>query len=133
MSDKRPNNQLVLAFAEVSRSEAPRDSEEGTESLVAKREAESPAREQLMEEVCGRKNCQQALARVKSNKGSAGVDGMTVEQLPAYLKQHWPAIREQLLRGTYKPQPVKRVEIPDRKSTRLNSSHSRASRMPSSA
>jgi RNA-directed DNA polymerase len=65
-----------------------------------------------MEEVCGRKNCQQALARVKSNKGSAGVDGMTVEQLPAYLKQHWPTIREQLLLGTYKPQPVKRVEIP---------------------
>ena len=113
MSDKRPNNQLVLAFAEVSRSEAPRDSEGGTEPTVAKREAESPASsEQLMEEVCGRKNCQQALARVKSNKGSAGVDGMTVEQLPAYLKQHWPAIREQLLRGTYKPQPVKRVEIP---------------------
>ena len=112
MSDKRPNNQLVLAFAEVSRSEAPRDSVAGTESFAAKREAESPAREQLMEEVCGRKNCQQALARVKRNKGSAGVDGMTVEQLPAYLKQHWPAIREQLLRGTYKPQPVKRVEIP---------------------
>ena len=112
MSDKRPNNQLVLAFAEVSRSEAPRDSVAGTESFAAKREAESPAREQLMEEVCGRKNCQQALARVKRNKGSAGVDGMTVEQLPVYLKQHWPAIREQLLRGTYKPQPVKRVEIP---------------------
>lgn len=113
MNDKRPNNQLVLAFAEVSRSEAPRDSVAGTESFAAKREAESPASsEQLMEEVCGRKNCQQALARVKRNKGSAGVDGMTVEQLPAYLKQHWPAIREQLLRGTYKPQPVKRVEIP---------------------
>ena len=113
MSDKRPNNQLVLAFAEVSRSEAPRDSVGGTESFVVKREAESPASsEQLMEEVCGRKNCRQALARVKRNKGSAGVDGMTVEQLPAYLKQHWPAIREQLLRGTYKPQPVKRVEIP---------------------
>lgn len=112
MSDKQPNNQLVLAFAEVSRSEAPRDSVAGTESFAAKREAESPAREQLMEEVCGRKNCQQALARVKRNKGSAGIDGMTVEQLPAYLKQHWPAIREQLLRGTYKPQPVKRLEIP---------------------
>jgi RNA-directed DNA polymerase len=113
MNDKRPNNQLVLAFAEVSRSEAPRESGEGTESFAAKREAESPASsEQLMEEVCGRKNCQQALARVKSNKGSAGTDGMTIEQLPAYLKQHWPAIREQLLRGTYKPQPVKRVEIP---------------------
>lgn len=112
MNDKRPNNQLVLAFAEVSRSEAPRDSVAGTESFGAKREAESPANEQLMEEVCGRQNCRQALARVKRNKGSAGVDGMTVEQLPAYLKQHWPAIREQLLRGTYKPQPVKRVEIP---------------------
>src|SRR5437667_3035875 len=113
MSDKRPNNQLVLAFAEVSRSEAPRDSVAGTESFAAKREAESPASsEQLMEEVCGRKNCQQALARVKANKGSAGIDGMTVERLPVYLKQHWPTIREQLLRGTYQPQPVKRVEIP---------------------
>jgi RNA-directed DNA polymerase len=49
---------------------------------------------------------------VKSNKGSAGIDGMTVEQLPEHLKEHWPAIREQLLAGTYKPQPVKRVEIP---------------------
>jgi RNA-directed DNA polymerase len=113
MSDKRQKNQLVLAFTEMSRSEAPRDSAEGTETLMAKREAESTAiSEQLMEEVCGRKNCQQALARVKSNKGSAGIDGMTVEQLPAYLKQHWPTIREQLLSGTYKPQAVKRVEIP---------------------
>src|SRR5215218_9592296 len=113
MSDKRPKNQLELAFAEMSRSEAPRDSGEGTETLMPKREAESTASsEQLMEEVCGRKNCQQALARVKSNKGSAGIDGMTVEQLPDYLKQQWPIIREQLLCGTYKPQPVKRVEIP---------------------
>ena len=113
MSDKRQKNQLELAFAEMSRSEAPRDSGEGTETLMAKREAESTASsEQLMEEVCGRKNCQQALARVKSNKGSAGIDGMTVEQLPDYLKQQWPIIREQLLCGTYKPQPVKRVEIP---------------------
>jgi len=80
---------------------------------MAKREAESTANsEQLMEAVCGRKNCQQALARVKSNKGSAGIDGMTVEQLPDYLKQHWPIIRERLLRGSYKPQAVKRVEIP---------------------
>jgi RNA-directed DNA polymerase len=66
----------------------------------------------LMEEVCERENCKQALKRVKANKGSAGVDGMTVQQLPEYLKQHWPAIREQLLSGTYKPQPVRRVEIP---------------------
>jgi RNA-directed DNA polymerase len=49
---------------------------------------------------------------VKANKGGAGVDGMTVHELPEFLKQHWPTIREQLLSGTYKPQPVKRVEIP---------------------
>ena len=67
---------------------------------------------QLMEEVRERENCKQALARVKANKGSPGVDGMTVEELPGYLKQHWPTIREQLMSGTYKPQPVKRVEIP---------------------
>src|ERR1044071_8716154 len=113
MSEKRQKNQLVLAFAEMSRSEAPRDSAEGTETLMAKRKAESMAiSKQLMEAVCERKNCKQALARVKRNKGSAGIDGMTVEQLPAYLKQHWLTIRAQLLSGTYKPQPVKRVEIP---------------------
>jgi RNA-directed DNA polymerase len=75
---------------------------------------ESPANndDQLMEVVCERENCLQAYKRVKSNKGSPGIDGMTVEELPGYLKEHWPAIREQLLCGTYKPQPVKRVEIP---------------------
>jgi RNA-directed DNA polymerase len=113
MSDKRQKNQLVLAFLDESRSEAPRVSTKGTESLTVKRGTESPAiGEQLMEEVCERENCKQALARVKANKGSPGVDGMTVHELPEYLKQHWPTIREQLLSGTYKPQPVKRVEIP---------------------
>jgi RNA-directed DNA polymerase len=52
------------------------------------------------------------LQRVKSNKGGAGVDGMTVDALPAYLTAHWPTIRSQLLTGTYQPQPVRRVEIP---------------------
>src|SRR5579863_2020398 len=113
MSDKRQKNQLVLAFPEKSRSEAPRASREGTESLTAKRGAESPAlEERLMEEVCERENCKQALARVKANKGSPGVDGITVYELTGYLKQHWPVIRQQLLSGTYKPQPVKRVESP---------------------
>ncbi len=113
MSDKRQKNQLMLAFTDESRSEAPMVSAEGTESVVAKRGTESLAMgEQLMEEVCERENCKQALARVKANKGSAGVDGMTVNELPEFLKQHWPAIREQLLSGTYKPEPVKRVEIP---------------------
>src|SRR6202521_3631507 len=113
MDDRRQKNQLVLAFMEEGRSEAPTASREGTESSAGKRGTESPAiAEQLMEEVCGRENCKQALKRVKANKESPGVDGMTVQQLPEHLKQHWPAIREQLLSGTYVPQPVKRVEIP---------------------
>jgi len=113
MDDKRQKNQLVLAFMEEDRGEAPKGLPEGTESSAGKCGTESPAiAEQLIEEVCGRENCKQALRRVKANKGSAGVDGMTVQQLPEYLKQCWPAIREQLLKGTYVPQPVKRVEIP---------------------
>ena len=115
MGGKRQKNQLqmVLAFTDEGRSEAPRARREGTETSTAKRACESPvSSEQVMEEVCGRENLLRALKRVKSNKGSPGIDGMTVGELPGYLKQHWPAIREQLLSGSYKPQPVRRVEIP---------------------
>lgn len=113
MSDRRQKNQLLLAFLAEDTGEAPRAAEEGIESLTAKRRTESPAiGEQLMEEICERENCKQALSRVRANKGSPGADGMTVGDLPGHLKQHWPAIREQLLSGTYVPQPVKRVEIP---------------------
>src|ERR1051325_7954497 len=65
-----------------------------------------------MEAVVERENLKQALAQVKRNKGAAGIDGMTVEDLPAYLNEHWPTIRAQWLDGSYKPQPVRRVEIP---------------------
>lgn len=113
MGDRRQKNQLWLAFEGESRSEASRASSEGTESTTAERRAESPANtEQLMEEVLERGNCKQALARVKANAESPGVDGMTVHDLPGYLREHWPVIREQLLSGTYAPQPVKRVKIP---------------------
>ena len=83
--DKRQKTQpeqLGLAFAPVLWGEAPKASAEGTESSMAKRAHESPADiERLMEEVCERGNCQQALKRVKANKGSAGVDGMTVQRV----------------------------------------------------
>src|SRR5215813_8269982 len=65
-----------------------------------------------MEAVVERENLKTALAQVKRNKGAGGIDGMPVDDLPAYLKEHWPTIRVQLLEGTYKPQPVRRVEIP---------------------
>jgi RNA-directed DNA polymerase len=113
MGAKRQNNQLWLAFATESRSEAPTAAAEGSESPVAKRETDSPAdTRQLMEEVCERVNLWKALRRVVANAGSPGVDGMPVTRLKSYLRKHWPTIREQLLSGTYEPQPVKRVEIP---------------------
>jgi len=80
-TDKRQKNQYCLAFPEESRGAAPTAFVGGTESELAKRRAESPTTEQWMEEVCERENCKQALRRVKANKGSPGIDGMTVEQL----------------------------------------------------
>ena len=68
--------------------------------------------EQLMEKVVDRDNLLTALQNVKRNGGAPGVDGMTVEELPDYLKRKWPKIRGQLMGGTYKPHPVKRKEIP---------------------
>ena len=65
----------------------------------------------LMEAVCNRDNLRAALKRVRSNKGSPGVDGMSVDELPGYLRVHWPRIKEELLNGEYGPEPVKRVEI----------------------
>jgi RNA-directed DNA polymerase len=65
-----------------------------------------------MEEVCQRENLKAALKQVKANKGSPGIDDMTVNELPGYLRRHWPEIRTKLLSGTYEPKPVKRVEIP---------------------
>ena len=114
MDDTRPKIQYALAFPTVGRGEAPAATvREGTESSTANRGTESLAStERLMEEVCERDNLKQALKRVRENRGSPGVDGRTVGELPGYLKEHWPAIREQLLNGTYRPAPVRRVNIP---------------------
>jgi RNA-directed DNA polymerase len=110
---KRQNNQLQLAFGEGMTSEARSQSSEGIEAPVAKCSAESLAPdEQWMERICHRENLWQALKRVKKNGGSPGIDGMTVDELPGYLKQHWLEIREHLLSGTYQPRPVRRVELP---------------------
>jgi group II intron reverse transcriptase/maturase len=68
--------------------------------------------EQLMEAVVGEENCETALKAVKRNKGAAGIDRMTTEQLEEHLKTNWWILKDKLLRGTYVPAPVKRVEIP---------------------
>jgi RNA-directed DNA polymerase len=65
-----------------------------------------------MEWIVERNNMRRALEQVRRNKGAPGADAMTVDALASHLKKHWPAIRAQLLDGTYQPQPVRRVEIP---------------------
>src|ERR1700746_704529 len=111
--DKQQNIQMELDFCSRLWGAARGVAGEETESSVETSGSESPARtNRLMEEVCERENLKEALRQGEGNKGTAGGDGITVNQLSDYLKQHWPAIREQLLSGTYEPKPVRRVEIP---------------------
>lgn len=112
MSGKRQKNQLELAFAQSGTGEARTARRKGTEPTLARYESERLAEsERLMEAVCEPKNLKQAMRRVKSNGGSAGIDGMKVEELPQWLIRNWATIREELLTGRYRPQAVKRVEI----------------------
>jgi RNA-directed DNA polymerase len=112
MNGKQQKTQLELAFTTEGKGEALGSVKEGTEPFTAKSAPERPATEWLMEEVCERENINKALRRVRANQGSSGIDGMTVDKLQDYLLQHWPAIREQLIAGKYKPSAVKRVTIP---------------------
>ena len=87
---------------------APRSEEAPTAAHGNERSGTS----ELMVKVVSRRNLQSALKRVRKNKGSPGIDGMTVDALPDYLREHWPALRERLLAGCYQPSPVKRQLIP---------------------
>ena len=95
------------------RGEAPGGGRSGEAQAAARGDGRSGTG-YLMEEVVERGNLERALKRVKANKGSPGVDGMTVEELPAYLKANWEGLRAQLLEGRYQPQPVRQREIPKR-------------------
>jgi RNA-directed DNA polymerase len=109
----RQKNQIELNLGTGAKGEALNAAAQESEARAATTDLERPAAAgPSMEAVVERENLKKALAQVKRNKGAAGVDGMTVGELPTYLKEHWPTIRAQLLEGIYKPQPVRRVEIP---------------------
>ena len=80
--------------------------------VQTKDESRGEQNNDLIEEVVSRQNMLKALKRVEKNKGAPGIDNLTVENIKPYLRQNWLSIREQLLKGEYKPQPVLRVEIP---------------------
>jgi len=107
----RPRMSRQLELPLEARGEAPKR-QRSEEVPTAAHGTGSSRGSDLMERIVHRPNLQAALKRVKSNKGSPGIDGMTVDELSAHLRGHWQAIREQLLSGTYRPQPVKRQLIP---------------------
>ena len=113
MNGKRQKIQCSLALEPASGGEAPARGCARAEPFAANPASKSPASaERLMEEVCNRENLETAWKRVRRNKGSPGMDGMTIDAAKDYLREHWPNIRSRLLDGTYRPLPVKRVEIP---------------------
>ncbi len=109
MRTRRRKIQLELAFGTAARGEAPSTALEGTEARAAQAGPERPAvvLGPRMEAVVERDNLKKALARVRRNKGAPGIDGMSVDDLAAHLKDHWPEIRARLLDGSYAPQPVR--------------------------
>jgi RNA-directed DNA polymerase len=100
-----------LELPQLNRGEAP-TVERSEEASTAMDGDERSGTSGLLELVLARQNLQAALKRVKKNKGSPGIDGMTVEELPAHLKAHWPALREHLLSEAYRPSMVKEQLIP---------------------
>ena len=118
MSSKRrktrtQQEQLLLAFAREGRSESPRTCVEGLVLSMAASNTESPtSSDRLMESICDPENLNTAMAKVIANGGAPGVDGMRVKELEKYFERHRDRIVGELLAGTYRPQPVQRVEIP---------------------
>jgi RNA-directed DNA polymerase len=109
----RQKHQIELNLGTGASGEAASAAAQETEARAAQACLERPAvAGPSMEAIVERENLKKALAQVRRNKGAAGIDGMTVDGLPAYLKEHWATIRVRLLDGSYKPQPVRRVEIP---------------------
>lgn len=109
----RQKDQKDLTLGTGAKGEALSAAARETEAHAAKAHLERPAVSgPSMEDIVERENLKQALRQVQRNKGAAGVDDMSVDDLSSHLKAHWPMIRAELLEGTYKPQPVRRVEIP---------------------
>jgi len=87
-------------------------SEQERQARAARSGSAGDGARSLIDEVLRRENMAAAHARVVANGGAPGIDGMTVEALGEYCREHWPRIRQELLDGTYQPQAARRVEIP---------------------
>jgi len=106
-----PQKSRQLELPLEDRGEAPKVGR-SVETSRAPAEAEGSGASDLLARVLSRPNLQAALKRVKKNKGSPGVDGLTIDELPDWLREYWPSVREELFAGTYRPAPVRRQLIP---------------------
>ena len=123
MKDGKGTDTLTDERDADRKAEMPEDSRKGRggtspgtgrerQAPAAAEETSRPETTMLLEEVLRRENLKKAYNRVRSNKGAPGIDGMTVDDLGPYLKEHWPRRKEEIRNGTYQPQPVRRVDIP---------------------
>jgi group II intron reverse transcriptase/maturase len=111
LEDARRQKSVQLELPLGGEGEAP-SARRSVEASTAAPGNERSRTDDLMERVVEERNLQRAVKRVKQNKGSPGIDGMNVEELTPHLEENWTRLRQELLAGTYQPQPVRRVEIP---------------------
>ena len=107
-ADNQAESDTLSKAAAGSRESLERERQTST----AGKESSSSETMELMEQVVERENLKQALKRVLTNKGAAGIDGMTVEELTPHLKEHWPRLRRELMESRYVPEPVRGVDTP---------------------
>ena len=113
MRDAEPEKKIEISEADQrGQGRKPEAAQASGSNFPGNEEQTGPKQSDLIERMLERGNMLKALQAVEANRGAAGVDGMEVEQLRKYLREHWAEIREQILKGSYEPRPVRRVDIP---------------------
>jgi len=113
MREAEPEKKIEISEADQrSQGRKPEAAQVSGSIFPGRKESTGPKQPDLIERMLERGNLLKALQAVEANRGAAGVDGMEVEQLRRYLREHWAEIREQIVSGSYEPRPVRRVDIP---------------------
>jgi group II intron reverse transcriptase/maturase len=113
MRDREPEKKIEISEAEQrGQGRKPEAAQPSGSNSPGTQGQAGPKPADLIERMLERGNLLKALQAVEANQGAAGVDGMEVKQLRSYLREHWAGIKEHILKGTYEPRPVRRVDIP---------------------
>jgi RNA-directed DNA polymerase len=113
MREAEPEKKIEISEADQrGQGRKPEAAQASGSNFPGRKAQPDPKQPDLIERMLERGNMLKALQAVEANRGAAGIDGMEVEQLRGYLREHWARVREQILKGTYEPRPIKRVDIP---------------------